>query len=62
MCLRVCARLQRGMWAMIACSIALLIWTAGLTYLTHREEKRRVIDAEETVSDAKGQDVKGDEA
>ncbi|KLU82750.1 hypothetical protein MAPG_01819 [Magnaporthiopsis poae ATCC 64411] len=52
----------RGMWAMIASSIALIVWTAGLTYLTHREEKQRVLDAEETVSDAKGQDVKSDEA
>ncbi|KAF3016467.1 hypothetical protein E8E14_008733 [Neopestalotiopsis sp. 37M] len=34
----------RGMWAMIACSIALAIWTAGLSYLTRREGKRRVVE------------------
>ncbi|KAL8419186.1 hypothetical protein RB594_002407 [Gaeumannomyces avenae] len=52
----------RGMWAMIASSIALVVWTVGLSYLTHREEKRRVLDAEETVSVAKEKEVKGDEA
>lgn len=29
---------------MIACSIALAIWTAGLSYLTRREGKRRVVE------------------
>ncbi|KAI9375109.1 major facilitator superfamily domain-containing protein [Aspergillus egyptiacus] len=33
-------RFTRGMWAMIACSIALAVWTAGITYMTVREEKR----------------------
>lgn len=32
---------NRGMWAMIACSIALAIWTAGLSFLTHKDDKRR---------------------
>ena len=26
---------------MIACSIALAIWTAGLSFLTHKDEKKR---------------------
>ncbi|KAL0934942.1 pantothenate transporter [Colletotrichum truncatum] len=50
----------RGMWAMIASSIALIIWTIGLTYLAHREDKRRVINAHETVSVDKGADIKDD--
>ncbi|RYO82225.1 hypothetical protein DL766_006358 [Monosporascus sp. MC13-8B] len=32
---------KRGMWAMIAASIALAIWTAGLSYSTAKLEKRR---------------------
>lgn len=41
------------MWAMIACSIALALWTAGITALTVREEGRegerdvRVVDLQE---------------
>ncbi|TEA14962.1 Pantothenate transporter liz1 [Colletotrichum sidae] len=50
----------RGMWAMIASSVALIVWTTGLTFLAHREEKRRVIDAHETVSVVKGVDRKDD--
>ncbi|KAK2063364.1 MFS general substrate transporter [Colletotrichum caudatum] len=52
----------RGMWAMIACSIALIVWTIGLTYLTRREEKRRVLNAEvgESGSIAKNADAKDD--
>lgn len=30
-----------GMWAMIGTSIALGIWTAGLTYMSVRTERRR---------------------
>ncbi|KAK1702250.1 hypothetical protein CaCOL14_009309 [Colletotrichum acutatum] len=54
---------SRGMWAMIASSIALIIWTSGLTLLTHREEKRRVLNAEvgETGSITKGPVVKDDD-
>lgn len=46
-------RFTRGMWAMIACSIALALWTAGITALTVREEGRegerdvRVVDLQE---------------
>lgn len=36
------ATMQRGMWAMIACSIALAIWTGGLSFLHRRNEKRRI--------------------
>ncbi|KAK3323157.1 major facilitator superfamily domain-containing protein [Cercophora scortea] len=32
---------NRGMYAMIATSIALAVWTAGLSYMTARTEKRR---------------------
>ncbi|KAJ3566207.1 hypothetical protein NPX13_g7224 [Xylaria arbuscula] len=32
---------RRGMWAMIAVSIALVIWTAGLSYFTARHERAR---------------------
>ncbi|OJJ03086.1 hypothetical protein ASPVEDRAFT_42606 [Aspergillus versicolor CBS 583.65] len=49
-------RFTRGMWAMIACSIALALWTAGITALTVREERRgendrdvRVVDLQEKV-------------
>ncbi|GJD02578.1 major facilitator superfamily transporter [Colletotrichum higginsianum IMI 349063] len=54
----------RGMWAMIASSIALIVWTSGLTYLAHREEQRRVLNAEagETGSVAKRSDTKDDDA
>lgn len=31
----------RGMWAMIGCSIALGLWTAGLVWFQVRDEKRR---------------------
>ncbi|TPX12754.1 uncharacterized protein E0L32_000931 [Thyridium curvatum] len=33
---------NRGMWAMIACSIALAVWTAGLMWKGRREDQRRV--------------------
>lgn len=39
---------QRGMWAMIAVSIALVFWTGGLSYLTHKNSQRREA-ASETV-------------
>ncbi|KAK1636308.1 major facilitator superfamily transporter [Colletotrichum phormii] len=53
----------RGMWAMIASSIALIIWTSGLTLLTHKEEKRHVLNAEagETGSITKGPVAKDDD-
>ncbi|KLJ09990.1 hypothetical protein EMPG_14597 [Blastomyces silverae] len=30
----------KGMWAMIACSIAMAIWTAGIVYFSARDEKQ----------------------
>ncbi|KAI8288032.1 Pantothenate transporter liz1 [Colletotrichum sp. SAR 10_98] len=53
----------RGMWAMIASSIALIVWTTGLTYLTHKEDQRRVLHAQEAEagSVAKGTDGKDDD-
>ncbi|CAD0040919.1 unnamed protein product [Aureobasidium pullulans] len=51
-------KFTRGMWAMIGCSIALVIWTAGVTWMCVRTEKKRwshgveadVGDGEEAVS------------
>ncbi|KAK4180638.1 hypothetical protein QBC36DRAFT_19613 [Triangularia setosa] len=40
----------RGMYAMIATSVALAVWTAGLSYMTRRHEQKlttRVTDAED---------------
>ncbi|CAK7245765.1 MAG: hypothetical protein STHCBS139747_007357 [Sporothrix thermara] len=33
---------NRGMWAMIATSIALMVWVTGLVYMSVRAEKRRL--------------------
>jgi ACS family pantothenate transporter-like MFS transporter len=42
---------QRGMYAMIATSVALAIWTAGLSYVTSRAEKqRRLVASQENPS------------
>ncbi|KAE9579954.1 Pantothenate transporter liz1 [Colletotrichum fructicola] len=53
----------RGMWAMIASSIALIVWTTGLTYLTHKEDQRRVLHAQEAEAGSvtKGTDGKDDD-
>jgi ACS family pantothenate transporter-like MFS transporter len=37
---------QRGMWAMIACSIAMVIWCAALTWRTHKYLKDATITCE----------------
>ncbi|PNY29648.1 Pantothenate transporter liz1 [Tolypocladium capitatum] len=37
----------RGMWAMIACSIALVLWSAGLSYLVYKNEKKRVAEIDD---------------
>ncbi|KAI0406650.1 major facilitator superfamily domain-containing protein [Xylaria palmicola] len=50
----------RGMWAMIAVSIALIIWTAGLSYFTARHERTR--KAEREVVEAQEGDAKKDMA
>ena len=31
-------RFTRGMWAMIGCSIALVLWTTGIVWRTAKEE------------------------
>ncbi|KAL1956421.1 hypothetical protein VTO42DRAFT_7307 [Malbranchea cinnamomea] len=35
-----------GMWAMIGCSIAMAIWTAGIVWMSVREEKREAAERE----------------
>lgn len=35
---------QHGMWAMIACSIALAIWCAALSWFHHRDDVRRSLN------------------
>ncbi|KAK7755369.1 hypothetical protein SLS62_002596 [Diatrype stigma] len=44
----------RGMWAMVATSIALAIWTAVLSYTTVRSERRR--NAEQAISQHEKED------
>lgn len=39
------------MWAMIACSIALIVWSAGLSFLAHKTIKRRVIEARDEANE-----------
>ncbi|KAK2627130.1 hypothetical protein QTJ16_003096 [Diplocarpon rosae] len=39
-------KFRKGMWAMIATSIALAIWTTGLLYMTIRADKRRAVEEE----------------
>lgn len=38
---------QHGMWAMIACSIALAIWCAGLSWLHHKDDVARSLEGVE---------------
>ncbi|KAK5991930.1 Pantothenate transporter liz1 [Cladobotryum mycophilum] len=38
---------RRGMWAMIACSIALVLWTIGLSHFHSKNKNRLKITAEE---------------
>lgn len=45
-------KFTKGMWAMIGCSIVLVFWTAGITYMTVRAERReenREVPAAEVV-------------
>lgn len=37
---------QRGMWAMVACSILLAIWTAGLSYMAKRDHDGRRVSGQ----------------
>ncbi|CAK7568409.1 MAG: hypothetical protein SEPTF4163_006397 [Sporothrix epigloea] len=50
---------NRGMWAMIAVSIALMVWVAGLVVVAQRAEKRRVAlaAAEEDMAGTKSIDI-----
>jgi ACS family pantothenate transporter-like MFS transporter len=38
------------MYAMIGTSIALVVWTTGMLFMTNREEKKRVVRSEEDVA------------
>lgn len=40
-------RFTRGMWAMIGCSVALVGWTAGIVWMSCREERKKNIRARE---------------
>ncbi|KAL5365270.1 major facilitator superfamily domain-containing protein [Aspergillus floccosus] len=44
-------RFTRGMWAMIGCSIALVIWTTGIVYQSVREERKARIVASSVVEE-----------
>ena len=44
---------QKGMWAMIGTSIALVIWTSGLLYMATKTEKKRVAEAQVEFGDEK---------
>ncbi|CAK7272458.1 hypothetical protein SEPCBS119000_005134 [Sporothrix epigloea] len=50
---------NRGMWAMIAVSIALMVWVSGLVVVSQRAEKRRVAltSAEEDLAGSKSLDI-----
>jgi hypothetical protein len=49
--------LQKGMWAMIGTSIALVIWTSGLLYMATDAEKKRVAEAQVGVGDKQNFEV-----
>ncbi|KAN0120049.1 pantothenate transporter-like protein [Hyaloscypha variabilis] len=46
-------KFTKGMWAMIGTSIALVIWTGGLLYMTTKAEKKRVTEAQVEAGDEK---------
>jgi ACS family pantothenate transporter-like MFS transporter len=50
-------KFTRGMWAMIGCSIALAIWTAGVSWMCARTEKKRVSQGVEPYNGDTGDDV-----
>ncbi|KAL2145466.1 hypothetical protein VTI28DRAFT_7247 [Corynascus sepedonium] len=52
----------RGMYAMIATSIALAAWTAGLTFVISRAEKRRCLGAMRVSSESHGTSRKATES
>ncbi|KAL0259830.1 hypothetical protein SLS55_005570 [Diplodia seriata] len=55
-------RFTRGMWAMIGCSIALVVWTTVLLLWTVRVDKKRVVDGtgSEAEQREEGSVVEGD--
>lgn len=50
-------KFTRGMWAMIGCSIALAIWTAGVSWMCSRTEKKRISHGVETHRGDAGDEV-----
>jgi ACS family pantothenate transporter-like MFS transporter len=50
-------KFTRGMWAMIGCSIALAIWTAGVTWMCARTEKKRISRGVEAYNGDAGDEV-----
>jgi ACS family pantothenate transporter-like MFS transporter len=50
-------KFTRGMWAMIGCSIALVIWTAGVTWMCVRTEKKRISQGVEAYNVDAGDEV-----
>ena len=50
-------RFTRGMWAMIGCSIALAIWTASVSWMCARTEKKWISHGVETHSGDAGDEV-----
>lgn len=45
--LLIIVKFQRGMWAMIGCSIALIFWSAGLSYMARKYRRRRPVGSAE---------------
>ena len=45
--------IQKGMWAMIATCIALVIWTSGLLFMTVKAENKRFVEERGNVVEEK---------
>jgi MFS transporter, ACS family, pantothenate transporter len=56
--IKILTRIQRGMWAMIAVSLALAIWTALLSYTTRKQEQRHRAELEESLVENQDQVMK----
>jgi ACS family pantothenate transporter-like MFS transporter len=50
-------KFTRGMWAMIGCSIALAIWTAVVSWMCARTEKKRISQGVEPYNGDTGDEV-----
>ncbi|KAK0620728.1 major facilitator superfamily domain-containing protein [Immersiella caudata] len=48
---------ERGMYAMVATSVALSAWTAGLTYMIKRNKGRQILEDGETKGDASNKEA-----